>query len=105
MKALVEKWAFDTSIRPPLYAQQSFLSADGFLFHVIDGKVRAQVPGAYVPEYLTSENVSQSLTEKEQFSIVCEFPDQIPNEISKAILAEDKTESPSTPNIETIIEG
>jgi hypothetical protein len=72
MKTILEKFAFDTSRNPPEYLFQSFVTDGDYLFHVIDGEVRAQVPGSHVIKYVADRNISQALTSEEQITI-CEL--------------------------------
>lgn len=75
MKILVEKFAFDTTFRPPIYCVQTFAEDDRNLVHSIDGNVRAVVPALAVADYLKSPNVRQSLTLEEISAINGAFSD------------------------------
>lgn len=73
MFTIIEKYAFDTSISPPIYAIQTFAKSDRNLEHYIDGKLRAVIEAANVPDYLASPNIAQALTEKQLVAIDNEF--------------------------------
>jgi hypothetical protein len=75
MKILVEKFAFDTTGRPPVYVNQVFAKVGDGLEHYIDGVLRAQVPELGVADYVDSVNVKQALTQDEQLTIIEAFSD------------------------------
>jgi hypothetical protein len=75
MKILVEKFAFDTTSRPPVYVNQVFAKVGDGLEHYIDGVLRAQVPELGVVDYVDSVNVKHTLTLDERLVIEEAFSD------------------------------
>lgn len=74
-KILIEKFAFDTTARPPIYCAQTLVKTSDGLEHSIDGTLRAMVPELHVAEYLDSVNVRQMLTDSEYELCLGEFTD------------------------------
>lgn len=75
MKLLVEKFAFDTTQRPPVYCVQTFSESGGNLVHEVDGVTRAAVPGVAVADYLDAANIYQALTNDEKLKVLEAFSD------------------------------
>lgn len=58
---LIEKFAFDTTTRPPVYGVQTFDAHGDTLEHRIEGELRAMVDRSQVLEYIKAPSVAQAL--------------------------------------------
>lgn len=70
----IEKWAFDTTVRPPVYVEQAFIFDSAGLVHYVDGVNRAMIETPHILDYCDTPNIRQALSESEYAEIVAAYP-------------------------------